>query len=216
MAADLVAAIGEGIDNALAIVSSPPPSVPASTPRPGAPDVPAEEHAVEPEQTIYAEHAIDSERTPSGELPMQAVDPEQTIYVEHVIDSERTPSGELPRCRRWMPSRCPCRRSMAEQSSDVEQAAGQANGADRVASTNEPAKEADPPATRRPVERGPFGGSGQRSRDLLHRGDGDQPIVRAAAVGDATQDPRKLEARIVLGRFADGGRFPERGRRIWC
>ena len=89
VAGDLVGAIGEGINNALAIFSPPPPSVPASTPRPGAPDVPAEEHAVDPEQTIYAEHVIDSERTPSGELPMHAVDPEQTIYAEHAIDSER-------------------------------------------------------------------------------------------------------------------------------
>ena len=218
--ADLVAAIGEGFNNALAIVS-PPPSVPAPTPRPGVPDVPAKEHAVDPEQTIYAEQAIDSERTPSGELPMQAVDPEQTIYAEHAIDSERTPSGELP-MQAMDAEQTSVQANEAEQSTDVEQptdgeqAAGQANGADRAASMTEPAKKADPPSARRPVERGPFGTFGQRIRDLLHRGNGDQPSTRAAAVGDATKAPESLEARIVISRFADERRFLGRRRRIWC
>ena len=139
--------------------------------------------AVDTEQTIYAEHVIDSERTPSGELPMQAMDAEQTS----VQANEAEQSTDV------------------EQPTDGEQAAGQANGADRAASTNEPAKKADPPATRRPVERGPFGGSGQRSRDLLHRGNGDQPIVRAAAVGDATKAPESSKQESFSAGSPTGG-----------
>ena len=84
---------------------------------------------------------------------------------------------------------------------------------DQVTEATSPKSEEKPPdspSAHRTAERGPIGTFRQRMRDLMHRGNGDQPSVRAAAVGDATKpaEPSKQESLSVgspTGGNSSGG-----------
>ena len=184
LAADLVAAIGEGIDNALAIGSPPQPSAP--TPRPDVPAVPAEEPAVDPEQRTGAEQTIlmrtatDADLAPSSQqttdidqapLVQNVTEPDEATSMQTVIESDQVTEAKSPKSEEKPP---------------------------------------DSPSAHRTAERGPIGTFRQRMRDLMHRGNGDQQSDRAAAVGDATKpaEPSKQESLSVgspTGGDSSGG-----------
>ena len=183
LVADLVAAIGEGFDNALAI-GSPAPSVP--TPRPSEPAVPAAKQAVDPEQRTGAEQTIlmrtatDADLAPSSQ---QTTDIDQAPLVQNLTE----------------PAEATSMQTVIES--------------DQVTEATTPKSEAKPPdspSAHRTAERGPIGTFRQRMRDLMHRGNGDQQSDRAAGVGDATKpaEPSKqesLSAGSPSGGHSSGG-----------
>ena len=175
VAADLVAAIGEGIDNALDI-GSPPPHVPARHAL-KTPVVAAAKHRGRPRADDRC-RADDFDADCDGRRPgavgrQQTTDVDQAPLVQNVTEPDQATSKQT-----------------AIESDD------------QVTEAKSPKSEEKPPdssSAHRTAERGPIGTFRQRRRDLLHRGNGDQPNDRAAAVGDATKpaEPSKQESLSV-------------------
>ena len=157
VAADLVNAIGEGINNALAIIGSPAPlSIPAA---------PASDTTKAGifQQGTSSETGTDTDQAMSSETG--------TDTLQAMSTKTGTGTGQA---------------TSTDTGTDTDQATSTAASASEpsTVSTSRSAKRADTPATHRSVVRGPLGVFGQQIRDRLHLGNGDQPTPQAAAVGD--------------------------------
>jgi hypothetical protein len=170
---DLVAAIGQGVDNAAALVGSPPPlSIPAP---------------VTLAATVTETAKVDiSPQVASSSTPTQT----QQVTVD--VNGDQNPAGDLD----WHGDG-----THQVTSTDTPTRGQQVSSASAGASkssttaTPEPAKPAGQPPKRRPVVLDSLG-AGQRLTDLSHRRNGGPPITSTAAVGAeaATGEPSSTES----------------------
>jgi hypothetical protein len=172
--ADLINAIGEGINNALALVGLPPL---LSIPAPVTLAAPATEPAkadMSPQVTSSSTPTQTQQVTVDGNGdPNPAVDVDQHGDRTHQVTSTDTPT------RTQQVSSAPAGASESSTTATPEPSAS--------ASTPKPAKPAGQPAKPRPVVRDSLG-VGQQLPDRSHRGESDQPTTRtaAASAGAAT------------------------------
>ena len=199
--ADLVGAIGEGIDNALAITNSPAPlSVPAAVPARTA-KANVSEQATSLEQVAETEEATSLERvtnTDQAALQERVTETEEATSLERVRDTDQ--AGLQERVTETVEAQ-PLKKTteinqaaLPERETDTEEAQS------RNFSISNPAKKADRSPTHRPVRDAlkPFG---QRIRGALQSGDATAPTAVAPAAnggpaqaGPPSDDPDANEA----------------------
>jgi hypothetical protein len=165
--ADLVNAIGEGINNASALVGLPPL---LSIPAPVTLAAPATETAkadMSPQVTSSSTPTQTQQVTVDGNGdPNPAVDADGKGDRTHQVTSADTPT------RTQQVSSAPAGASESSNTATLQPSAS--------ASTPKPAKPAGQPAKPRPVVRDSLG-VGQQLPDRSHRGEGDQPTTRTDA-----------------------------------
>ncbi len=154
VAADLLDAIGEGINNAFALFGSPPRSIPAAPTEPG--------QAASKQQVTTTHQALSTEEAtqPDGVRSMKEATQPDEATEEAAQPDEATEEAAQP----------------DEVTSD--------RGAPKTVAPSESVKRPHSPATHRPVVRGPRGMFGHRDRDLRHRRDANAPATPVAAAGD--------------------------------
>jgi hypothetical protein len=184
---DLVAAIGEGINNAFTLFGSPLPSrspVPVTLAAPGTGTAKAE---ISPQVTSAATPTQTEQLTSTGAATgTQQMSTEIAPLTTKVTETAKADEA----------STGPTEASAPEPSAD--------------ASTSEPVKPTVRRVTPRPVVRGSLG-VGEQLRDLPHRGNGGHPTTRTAAAGDgaATAGPSSVAsspaASSAAGDDSSGG-----------
>jgi hypothetical protein len=167
VATDLVNAVGEGINNALALVGLPPlRSIPAT---PATDSAPADtfQQAGSTERATDTGQAASETGTESDQVTLTAAGPQtdQTTSTKKRTEIDQvtlTAAGPQTNQNTSTPA------SASESSTTL--------------STSQPGKRADTPESRGPVERGTVGAVGQQNRDLRHRGNRGQSTNQTAAV----------------------------------
>jgi hypothetical protein len=203
-ATDLVNAIDEGINNALALIGSPPL---LSTSTPASLAAPATETA---KANISPQVTSTNTPTPSEQvtLPATATGTQQMSTDTATSTTKVTETAKADVSPQVTPTEAVTETAQAASTKKVtetRQATSTPAGASESSTkatrepsagalTPEPAKPAARPATPRPVPRGPTGVSGQQLGDPPHRGNGDQPTTRTAAVGAGAATARPSSA----------------------
>jgi hypothetical protein len=200
---DLVNAIGEGINNGLALIGSPPL---LSIPAPVTLAAPATEtakadisHQVTATDTLTQTEQVTSTGTAVANMVTAAGPPESTATQKPADPASVTETVQADVSRQVTPTDTVTETSHVTSTKKVTETA-KANEASTgpgatpnpsvSASTPKPAKPAGQPATPRPVVRGSLG-VGEQLRDLPHRGNGGRQSTRTSAAGDeaATAGP---------------------------
>jgi hypothetical protein len=201
VSADLVNAIGEGINNAAALIGSPPL---LSTSAPVSLAAPATETAkanispqVRSTNTPTQTAQVTLPATATGTQQMSTDAARSTTEVTETAKADVSPQV-TPTEAVTETGQATSTKKMTETRQATSTPAGASESSIKAtrepsasASAPEPAKPAARPATPRPVTRGPTGVSGQQLGDLPHRGNSEQPTTRTAAAdaGAATARP---------------------------
>jgi hypothetical protein len=172
VATDLVAAIGEGINNALVAIGSPPPQ---SIPAPVTLAAPTADTSTEtPTKTSRLMQTAEVTRNQQMSTASASSTRKVTETVEADVSRQVTPTETVTDTGQVTPAKKPAETAKANRASTRPRAA-------REASANAPAPTPTPPAAqpapRRPVVRGSHGVE-EQSRDLAHRGNGGRPTTR--------------------------------------
>ncbi|MCW2589861.1 MAG: hypothetical protein JWQ86_2288 [Mycobacterium sp.] len=172
VATDLVAAIGEGINNALVAIGSPPPlSIPAPvTLAAPATDTPTETPTKTEQVTLTGEAMRNQQMSTDSAPPTRKV----TETVEADVSRQVTPTETVTETGQVTSAKKPAETAKANRASTGPRAAREASA---NASAPTPTPPAAQPATRRPMVRGSHG-VGEQLRDLAHRGNGGRPTTR--------------------------------------
>jgi PE-PPE domain len=195
VATDLVNAIGEGINNAAALIGSPPL---VSIPAPVTLAAPATETAkadVSP-QVMSTEIPTQTEQVmstgASKDLAPSTTKVNETVSAD--VSQQVTPTETVTEAGQMTSTKTVANAAKATEVSTGPTAAN-AVDASASASTPKPAKPAGQPAKPRPVVRDSLG-VGRQLHDRPHRGDADQPTTRGAAASDvaATAGPSSVPA----------------------
>jgi hypothetical protein len=191
VATDLVNAVGEGINNALALVGLRPllsiPAAPAtdsapadtfqqagSTERATDTGQAASETETECDQVTLTEAGPQTDQTTSTKKPTET---DQVTLTEAGPQTDQTTSTK----NRTETDQVTLTEAGPQTNQNTSTPAS-ASESSTTLSTSQPSKPADTPEPRGPVERGTVGAVGQQNRDLRHRGNRGQPTNQTAAV----------------------------------
>ena len=195
VATDLVNAIGEGINNAAALIGSPPL---LSIPAPVTLAAPATEtakadisHQATATDTLTQTEQVTSTGTPVANMVTAAGPPESTATQKPADPASVTETVQADVSPKVAPTQTVTETSHVTSTKKVTETA-KANEASKgpratpnpsvSASTPKPAKPAGQPATPRPVVHGSLR-VGEQLRDLPHRGNGSRQTSRTSAAG---------------------------------
>ncbi len=204
VATDLVNAIGEGINNAAALIGLPPPlSIPAAPAEITTADVSG--------QTTMRQQGTDTDETTTR----QQAQTDQTTMRQQITDTDETTTGQQitdtdqPTTRQQITDTDQTTTRQQITHTDQTTTRRQTTHTDQTTtptvSTSKPWKRAGRHDTPRQVVRGPLGVYGHQIRGRQHSGDADAPTTQTAARRRGGHDRGNLVARIVFGR-----RFPGR------
>ena len=191
---DLLNAIGEGINNATALIGLPPPlDIPApvtlAAPATGTAraDIP---HQVTATDTLTQTERVTSTGTAVANMVTAAGPPESTATQKPADPASVTETVQAHVSPQVTPTDTVTETAKASEASTGPRATPNPSVS---ASTPKPAKPAGQPATPRPVVRGSLG-VGEQLRDLPHRGNGGRQTTRTSAAGDgaATAGPSSV------------------------
>jgi hypothetical protein len=189
VATDLVNAIGEGINNAAALIGLPPllsiPAAPAEITRADVSD-----------QTTTRQQITDADQTT---MRQQITDADQTTTRQQVTDADQTTTRQQTTQTDETTTR--------QQITDTDQTTTRQQTTDTdqtttpTGSTSKPWKRAGRHETPRPLVRGPLGVHGHQIRGRQHSADADAPTTQTAAVDDVatTAGTSSPESRSVGG-----------------
>jgi hypothetical protein len=213
--ADLVNAIGEGINNAVALVGLAPV---LSIPAPVTLAAPATEaakadlsHQVTATDSLTQTGQVTSTGTAVANLVTAAGPPESTATqkpadpasvtetVQADLSPQVTPTETVTETSQEMSTK-----KVTETATAIEASTGSPNRS-VSASTPKPAKPAGQPSTPRPVVRGSLGVD-EQLRDLPHRGNGGRQTTQTSAAGDevATAGPSSVASSSVASSSTGG------------
>jgi hypothetical protein len=206
VATDLLNAIGDGINNAAALIGSPPP---LSIPAPVTLAAPATEtakadisHQVTATDTLTQTEQVTSTGTAVANMVTAAGPPVSTATQKQADPASGTETVQADVSPQVTPTETVTETSHLTSTKKVTETAeaNEASTGPRAtpnpsvsASTPKPAKPAGQPATPRPVVRGSLG-VGEQLRDLPHRGNGGRQTTRTSAADDeaATVGPSSV------------------------
>jgi hypothetical protein len=233
VAGDLVNAIGEGFNNALAIIGLPPlrstPAAPAEITRADVSDqattrqlqatqsdqATTGQQATQTDETTTGQQATDTDEATTGQQAnegdqattgQQATQSDQTTTRQRATDTDQTTTRQQATDTDQTTTRQ--RVTDTDQMTTRQQAIENDETTTPTVSTSEPWKRAGRHETARPVVRGPLGVYGQQIRRLQHSGDADAPTPQTAAASDVptTAGPSSRESSSV--RSSPGVRSP--------
>jgi hypothetical protein len=209
VAGDLLTAIGEGVNNAAALIGLPPllsiPAAPAEITRADVSDqtttrqqitnadqTTTRQQATEIDQTTMRQQITDTDETTTRQ---QATDTDETTTRQQITDTDETTTRQQITDTDQTTTR--------QQITDTDQTTTP------TVSTSKPWKRAGRHETPRPLVRGPLGVHGQQIRGRQHSGDADAPTTQTAAADAVatTAGTSSPESRSVGG--SRGARSPD-------
>jgi hypothetical protein len=206
---DLVNAIGEGANNALALIGLPPllsiPAAPAEITRADVSDqTTTRQQATDTDQTTTRQQATQTDETTTRQ---QITDTDETTTRQQITDTDQTTTRQQITDTDQTTTR--------QQITDTDQTTTRQQITDTdqtttpTVSTSKPWKRAGRHETPRPLVRGPLGVHGQQIRGRQHSGDADAPTPHSAAADVATttgtSSPASSSVRSSPGARSPGG-----------
>ena len=222
VAGDLVTAIGEGINNAAALIGLPPLlSIPAAAAEITTADVSDQtttrQQATDTDETTTRQQATDTDETTTRQ---QATDTDETTTRQQATQIDETTTRQQATQIDETTTRQQATQidetTTRQQATDTDETTTRQQATDTddttkpTVSTSEPWKRAGRHETPRPVVRGPLGVYGQQIRGLQHSGDADAPTTQTAAAGDVattagTSSPESSSVGSSQGARSPGG-----------
>ena len=205
VAGDLVTAIGEGINNAAAIIGLPPLlSIPAARAEITTADV--------SDPTAMRQQANDIDETA---MRQQGTDIDETTRRQQSSDIDQMTTGQqgtdIDETTRRQQATQTDQTTTRQQATDIDETTRRQQATDTdqrttpTVSTSKPWKRAGRHETSRRVVRGPLGVYGQQSRGRQHSGDADAPTTQTAAPGEVTTVGTSSPGSSSVGSSQDAG-----------
>ena len=211
--ADLVNAIGEGINNAAALIGLPPLlSIPAARPDITTADVSDQtatrQQVIGTDETTPGQQVTGTDETTPGQ---QVTGTDETTPGQQVTGTdETTPGQQVTQTDETTPGQ---QVTQTDETTPGQQVTQTDETATPTVSPSKPWKRAARHETSRQLVRVPLGVYGPQSRELQHSGDTDAPITQTPAGGDVATTPNTASPESPSGDGSPGAGSPHREHR---